>query len=146
MKAIIIRLSIIVGILGVIALCLNAIFGLGTINYLTSFQVGGLTFHKYNFNAYFNNLATSIQDTAVLELAWQDLQWNSDLLNDLKYIANIFIFGINLLIYPFRLGAYVVKTLLAILGVNFTNIEGSKITWLTNLIDWLVKFSQGYLS
>lgn len=146
MKSIVIKLSIAVGILGVVALCINAIFGLGTIKYLTTFQVGHLTFHKYDFNAYFTNLSTSIQDTAVLELAWQDLQWNSDVLNDLKYIANIFIFGINLLIYPFRLGAYVVKTLLAILGVDFTNINGSKITWLTNLIDWLVKFSQGYLT
>ncbi len=145
MKSLVIKIGIILSILGVIALALNLVFGMGTIQYLEQIKLGSITLYKYNFDKYFINLSNSLQDTSVLTLAWQTRTWTNDLINNLAYIANIFIFGINLLIYPFRVGAYVVKNILALMGVNFMNIEGSNISWLAQLINWLIAFVQGYI-
>lgn len=145
MKSLVIKIGIALSILGVIALALNLVFGMGTINYLEQIKIGNITLYKYNFDEYFINLSNSLQDTSVLTLSWQARTWTSDIVNDLAYIANIFIFILNVLIYPFRVGAYVVKNILAILGVNFTQIEGSNITWLAQLINWLIAFVQEYI-
>ena len=67
-------------------------------------------------------------------------QFWADLGNNLAVILNWIIYGLNILLYPFRVGGYVFKETLVILGFN-VDPQNSQygISGVVNLANWLVK-------
>lgn len=130
-------LAIILIMIGTIGIALNMIFGSDSVSYLSVDYVNNIKFYKYDFASYISNLRATLSQTTQLNLqtnprTWQDgstLTWTA-LINDLAFILNYIIFAINILIYPFRIGGYILQNTWAILGLN-SNMSGQNpIYWL----------------
>lgn len=151
MKRTIITISTILIILGVIALCLNMALGNQTVTYLKRIYIyeTDLTFYEFNFKDYITNIKLSIDDTSILSLeipnnrTWQTLgltDFGEALGNNLAIILNWFLFIINVIIYPFRIGAYILKNILAIIGVNMdTTASENGLAWLISLVNFFIE-------
>lgn len=137
-------------ILGTIMVCINWIFGDNTITLLEKVQnqYTGITYYKINLYEYLANIQMNIGDTQVLELKmptrpWTDItssiveeQFWADLGNNLAVMLDYLIMVVNIILYPIRIGGYLVKNILAIIGVNtYTTDE-------TNGLYWLVWFTR----
>lgn len=134
-------------VIGIVAISLNTIFGYNTIAYLERVRIEetGQWIYKYNFINYISNLQMSIGDTAQLELIlpWRTwtanidiTNWGNAIGNNMALILDYIIMILNVLLYPFRVGAYITQQMLAILGVKILNNE-TNIKWLTNLVETL---------
>lgn len=141
--------------IGVIALAFNIAFGNQTITYVEKVRYNefGSVFYyyKFNFTEYIQNIEMSITDTSTLTLALPTRTWKqmTDILNweplgnDLALILDYVILGLNVLGYPFRIGAYLVKNLLVILGVNRNTADiNNGLAWLINLLNWFISSFQ----
>lgn len=150
-RTIIIALSFFI-IIGVVALCLNMAMGNQTVIYLQKVRyetIGYINYYyKFDFSEYIKNLNLSITDTSKLTLELPTRQWENmtsvlnwePLGNDLALILDYVILIINVLIYPLRVGAYLLRNILAILGVNQdTNQTTNGLAWLVQLVNWLVE-------
>ena len=127
----------------------NYIFGGSTITYIDTYETSyGITFYKINFFAYLNNLQTSLTNTDVLSISLPEREWTDitanileeqfwvDLGNNLALILDYIILITNITLYPIRIGGYILKNALAIIGldVNTPNTEGG--------LYWLIYFSK----
>lgn len=131
--------------IGTIALGINLLFGENTISYIENIEIMGETYKRFDFYKYITTITSSFEDLSYLSLdlptrQWQDINSNilqnefwEDLGNDLAVIVNYIIMGINILCYPFKITGYVLKVVLALLGVNIYNTNSN--------IYWLVKFA-----
>lgn len=139
------KISIVVILIGTIGVALNILFGQNTITYLEIYKPTGsnLTFFKYNFWNYIDNIRTSIQDTTRLSLQNNPRTWSNagtwdGLVNNLAYILNVIVLGLNVLMYPFRIAGYIIKTILAFSGINVINPEQTNgLKWLVELVNFL---------
>ena len=133
-------------ILGTIAVALNLLFGNNTIQFVQKQQINGtwLTWYSYDIQGYVRNLETTITDTTDLQLilptrTWIDTDasmitsefWDA-LGNNLALILDYIIMAINILIYPLKVGGYVLGIVLSLFGIELTN-ESSDIYWLCNI-------------
>ena len=136
-------------LIGVIALCINVALGKDTIMFLTKETiVYNHSFKwymwKFDFWKYLTNLQLSTSNLSVLVFktptrAWQNnMDWNA-LGNNLLVILDYLIMVINIILYPIKIGAYLLQNLLAILGVN-TDVNNTN-----NGLGWLVSFVQDIL-
>ena len=132
-------------LIGTIAILINSMFGYNTITFIERYRPNnsGLWFYKFNFKDYIFNLRTSFDDTTRLSLQGINRTWDNTgdldaIVNNLAYILDVLILGLNIVLYPFRVGAYVVKTILAIIGVQVINTPSTNgLKWLIDLINFL---------
>lgn len=143
------KIAIITIIMGCIALSFNVAFGNQTITYVERIRLGstGAFYYKFNFAEYLQNLTLSISNTSTLTLemptrTWQTMASIIDgeaLGNNLALILDYLIMVINIIIYPLRIGAYILKNLTAIIGINQdTTNQYNGMAWLVNLLEWLI--------
>lgn len=143
------KIAILTIIIGCIALSFNVAFGNQTITYVERIRLGttGAYYYKFNFAEYLQNLTLSISNTSTLTLempnrTWQTMQSIIDgeaLGNNLALILDYLIMVINIIIYPLRIGAYILKNLTAIIGINQdTTNQYNGMAWLVNLLEWLI--------
>lgn len=143
------KIAIITIIMGCIALSFNVAFGNQTITYVERIRLGttGAFYYKFNFAEYLQNLTLSISNTSTLTLemptkTWQTMTSIIDgeaLGNNLALILDYLIMVINIIIYPLRIGAYILKNLTAIIGINQdTTNQYNGMAWLVNLLEWLI--------
>lgn len=134
-------------ILGVIAIALNFVFGNNTIPYIQKQPIADSTWmvwYKYDLNGYLRNLETTITDTTELKLQMPTRVWMYTVagileqefwdvfVNDLAVILDYIIMILNVLIYPLKVGGYVLGIVLSFLGVNLY-YEESDIHWLCEI-------------
>lgn len=149
MKNIIIGIVSFLIIIGTIGVAMNLSMGNQTIVYLTKIRMdNGMFVYKFNWNEYIKNLNLYITDTSKLMLQLPARQWQTltasnfgtALGNNLALMLDYVILIINVMIYPFRVGAYALRTLLALIGVNSdTNNAYNGLGWLIELVDWFVE-------
>lgn len=149
MNKIILKLLIGTIIIGIIAIAINTVFGSETITYL---QKERLTLSnnyiwymwKFDFWGYIKNIETTATNGSVLVFdlptrEWENVQNLSDLGNNIALLVDYLIMVINIILYPLRLGSYLLQNVLAILGVN-TDTTNAK-----NGLSWLVIFVRDVL-
>ena len=142
-------------IIGVAGIGLNTIFGYGTITFLSNTRIPETEIWIWNFDGfnYIKNIETSINEITELALpmptrVWQELDivnWPSQLGNNLALMVDYWIMLINISLYPLRIGGYVVKQVLAIIGIDVINQTNTPITWLTDLVKGMVKLALPYI-
>ena len=124
-------------IVGVVGVGLQFMFGYNTITYISRENINNVWIYKYDFWGYVDNIKTSIT-TPNLDLNLPTRQWGwnpNDTINDLAYILDIIIMLLNVVIYPLRIGALVVRTLLSFVGINVINpTSGNPLAWLVSLL------------
>lgn len=140
-------------ILGTIAFALNMIFN-DAISYLSIDRVNNVLIYKYDFWQYLENIRNSFTGTTQLTLELPPRQWINvggtnwwdDIINNLAVILDYIIFAINIMLWPLRLGAFALRGLLAIIGIQVVAINGIPIehslSWLTTLVNGLIEFIQ----
>ena len=145
------KAAIVFIILGVIGISLITLFGYGTITYLTKYRLeGGLWVYKYNFSDYIQNITQTIGNTTPLQLTMPTRTWGDGiewLSNNLALIMDWLIFILNVILYPLRVGAYLVLNTLSIIGIDMR--EGMQpntgIKWLIDLVQSIVGWQIPYI-
>lgn len=145
-------------VIGVIALCFNTAFGNGTITFLQKerIQYGTqLTWYiwKFDFWGYLKNLELSATDLSILVFKLPTRQWVNvddiaDIGNNLLVILDYIIVIANVILYPIKVGAYLLQNLLALFGVNhdYSYEANNGLGWLVMFVhDILGNFSIPYL-
>lgn len=148
-------ISIFIGftvMIGVVALALNTALGNQTVTFLERirYQVSNTHFYYYKFTwwNYLKNIEMSTSDISILKLemptrTWINITSNilenqfwADLSNNLALMLDYVIMVINILLYPLKIGAYLLRNILAILGVNQdVNNENNGLGWLARFIN-----------
>lgn len=143
--------------IGVIGFSLNLIFGLDTITYISEHQTNGITFYKYNFLAYVQGIRNTLSDPSELRLNLQTLTWQTTsanftqqqfwevLGNNMAFSLNVVITGLNIFLYPIRVGAYAVRFLLSLIGLNINDTSNS-LNWLVQTIQILINLQIPYVT
>lgn len=136
-------------LIGVIALCINTALGKDTIMFLDKQTIYyGSNNHwfmwKFDFWKYLLNLQMATTNISVLVFKTPTRQWNNNmdwnaLGNNLLVILDYLIMVINILLYPIKVGAYLLQNVLAIFGVNNNPNDTN------NGLGWLVTFVQDIL-
>lgn len=131
-------------VLGIIALAINYVFGAETFIYLRRYTVHyfngtPVNMYKIDFWSYVKNIQTSATNASVLELKLPTREWNNDIPNDLALLMDFVILIINILLYPIKIGAYLLQNILAILGIN-NDTENTR-----NGLAWLIIFIRDIL-
>lgn len=146
MKKTILKMVAFTILIGVIALCFNNALGKDTVIFLNKETVYyGTDLHwniwKFDFWKYIENLRMSTSDLSVLVFTtptrqWQEINDIADFGNNLLVILDYIILIINLLLYPLKIGGYLIQNVLAILGIN----HNTSLTNNENGLAWLVMF------
>lgn len=141
-------------IIGVIGVSLNILFGNNTMIFVHRELITGtsMTWWKFDSLGYIKQLQTSITDTTKLQLEipnkhWMPVDgtdWYNDLGHDLSILVDYVILLINVFIYPMKLGGYLMRFVLAILGLNFADPE-SGVYWLGSIANTLLNFQIPYI-
>lgn len=147
-KAIITAMTIFI-IVGTIMVVFDIAFRTDPI-YIKRYPVQGTNMLLYTIDVkrYLQNIQMSITNMSVLQLELPTLEWKEihntiienqfweDLGQDLAVILNYIIVGLNVMLYPFRIGGYLLTQICAIIGLNMINPNDN------GDITWLVKFAQ----
>lgn len=143
------KVAIVMLFIGVIGFSLNMIFGMETITYITQHKTNGITYYKYDFFNYITGIRDTLANPSELKLTIQDLNWitigsgwSADQFwqaigNNLAYMLNVIITGLNVLLYPIRVGAYVLRFALTLIGLDITN-TANPLYWLVSTVNTLI--------
>lgn len=148
-------LATILILLGAIGVAFNILFGRNTIAFLSEEIIpnSNLVWYKFDIKNYIDNLTTTITDTTELKLQLPTREFHevNDAIdffvyfgNNMAVIVNYVILVINILLYPLKIGGYLVKFVLAIIGFNLYNTE-SGIWWLGEIAQRLVALTVPYI-
>lgn len=134
MKRVATKIVIVIMLIPVIGVALNITFGWATVTFLSVIRTGNnIYLYKFDVWNYIQNLKNSFETVSNLSINWQTRLWNDDIINNLAYLTNIIIYIGNLLIYPFRVGGYLVINILAILGVDtISQANAGGLQWLVD--------------
>lgn len=160
MKKTIITLFTSVMIIGIIALALNNMFG-NVVNFNTQEAIpggSGLTWYKYDTFSYIENIKNTFKNTAQLTLQtpnrtwvnagfdfWDQGEFWEATWNNLALILDWILFGLNVILYPIRLGGYFLQIVMSIIGINVINYDGNPIKWLIDLTYFLTELQISYI-
>lgn len=151
MKRKIIKIITFLICLGVLAMGINTIFGNETITYLSKIRIdltNGQHFYiwRYDFWTYIKNIQTAIQDVSEFTLNLPTRQWNNDVANNVLLLLDYVIVVINILLYPLRIGAYLLNNILSILGVNNDmNATNNGLKWLYQFVRVVIGIEIPYI-
>ena len=141
------RLALFIILIGVFGVAINMLFGYNTVAFLEKYRIeGGLWLYKIDTFGYMQKLQNSFTDTAVLKLdlpwrTWHNLDADNVIDNltrlgwNLQLMVDYIIFILNIIIYPIRLGSYIIRNILAVLGIRVTGAEQSGLYWLIQLVN-----------
>lgn len=143
---------IIITIIGIMGIAINTMFGNLTFTWLHYVKVNDYGMYLYKFDAwgYISNIKNSFTDVSVLGLTiptrtWQVGEWTA-LTNNLALLVDWLLFLINVFIWPFRVGGYTTKQLLALIGINVIDANAAGgLQWLVNLNNFLVSLQIQYI-
>ena len=154
MKNAIIKLLIGTTLLGIAGYCLNLIFG-STIGFIEIHRENGVLFYTYKFFDYLENLRNSFTGFTDLSIQlptrqYMSLEGNSitdqqfwqAMGNNMALLLDYLIFIINLSLWPLRLGAYALRAVLAIIGINVIPPIEHNLKWLVDTINNMIQFIQ----
>jgi len=136
-------------VVGVLALAFNTILGRDTIMLLEKERiVAGTTsfyIYKIDIGKYIQNiqLATSNISILVFDMPSRQfvaVQTLSDIGNNIAVLIDYVIMIINVMLYPIKIGSYLLQNVLAIVGIN------NDTTNINNGLAWLVIFVRDILS
>lgn len=143
----IIKLLILGILIGCIGIGLNTVFGTNTVSFISQHNINGVSFYKYDFWGYIENIRGTIQNTAQLELHFPARTWQANisnltefwdaLINNLAVMLDWFIFANNILLYPLRIIFYIIQILLSLFGIP--TLPGS---YDNNPLKWLIVAAQ----
>lgn len=144
------RLTLIFIIVGSAILAVNYLYGGDSTTLLTMERIPNtnLFWYKIDTLKYFQNLNATFQSAIYLELDKPPQSWipNATLeqfiQNNMLLILNWVVFILNMIIMPFKVVFYVLKCLLAFLGVDTTANAQGGMTWLVRLADFIINFIQ----
>ena len=153
------KIGLIIGftvLIGVLALAFNTAFGNQTVTYLSKVRFDYGTFHfymwKFNFTNYVKGLELSTSDLSRLQFNLPARQWRwtgdmedwfPDLANNLAVILDYLIVIANAILYPLRVGAYLLRNILALLGVNSNaNDTNNGLGWLITFVNGIMEYAQ----
>ena len=133
-------------VLGVVALAFNTTIGSNTIPFLKKEIIYyGTNTHFYIWKIdvwnYLHNIELSTSDVSILQLnlptrQWQTVDSFTDFGNNMALILDYIILIINIMLYPIRLGAYLLRNIVAILGINTDTTDiNNGLAWLTVFIN-----------
>lgn len=156
MKKILISIITFTIVIGIVALSINTAFGNQTITYIerVRYQIGNTHFYYYHFTwwEYISTLQLTTTDTSILVFDMPTRQWITiessitteqfwvELGNNLALMLDYVIMVINILLYPLKLGAYLLRNIMAILGINQNTTDQY------NGLAWLVIFVRDILT
>lgn len=142
-------------LIGVIGLSLNMVLGGHTITFVQkqNVQTLGTNFYiwKFDFWHWIENIQLAASNISELQLKLPTRQWDwmdnvfdgAALTNDLALMLDYLILVINVMLYPFRIGAYLCQNALAILGVNNDiNDPRNGLAWLITFVETLIRYIQ----
>lgn len=136
-------------ILGMLGLGLNTLFGYNTVSFLVMQRTNGILYYKYDIWNYLANIKNQIMSTTMLNLTMNPREWintSASVLdgqfwdatwNNMAFMLNWIIFGLNILIFPARIGGYIASSTFAIIGLNTLTIENNPLGWLITLAEFL---------
>lgn len=146
------KLSITIAIFAIGIFALNMLLGGTDITFITQESYNNISFYKIDVYQYIQNISVVLDDIPNnLNLALPTRQFNDDLVNNLKVIADIFIFIANLLIFPLRVIAVILKFVLGLFGFTMTEttiVNGEIQTnnwWLYNVVNFLATAQLQYV-
>lgn len=144
-------------LIAVIGFALTLMWG-ESLGFLTKQTTNGITYWKYDYFGYINNIQASVTDTTVLELksiprSWANIDANilesefwEDLGNNLAFMLDIWIFAINLLIYNFRIGGYILRFVLSVIGFNMQpGVSIGAMQWLKEFVQIVINLQIPYV-
>ena len=111
-----------------------------------------VSWYRIDLNRYVENLQYQISDTTRLELEMPTRQWSNSssfetfyasLINNLALILDYIIWIINIIIYPMRLGGYMMRFFIALLGINTDST--SSLYWLGQFMNNLISMAIPYI-
>lgn len=148
--------AIVFVIIGTIGIAINMLFGYNTISFLQRQRVEQLDVWIWQFDAlsYIKNIETSINDLSRLQLQLPTRQWiyNADLTNwpivlmlNMGTMVDYIILVLNILLYPLKVGAYVVRQILAFIGVNILDTTNNPMKWLIDFVNNIMNASIPYI-
>lgn len=117
--------------------------------------LNGLVWYRLDVWAYIDNVKDTWKDFTLIYENLFPTQWNWSnpsldwnwLMDDLAYIANIFIMIVNLFLMPLKFGAWTTNLTLAILGLNITNTDApTALQWIAELIRSINSAGLAYLN
>lgn len=161
MKKAFITISLFTILIGVFAVAMNIAFGSQTSTWIYKIrQESGIYMYKFDFANYITNINLAMTETTYLQLenptgTWinnageniLESQYWIDTWNNMKLALNWFLYVINILIYPMRIGGYITKNLLAIIGVNMdTTNTNNGLAWLVELANYLIRVQVNYIN
>lgn len=136
MKNAILKVIVFIIVIGILGMAFNNAFGYETIMYLQKEQItmannGHFYIWKIDFWNYIKNIQLTTSNLSILQFKTPTRQFNSDIANNLALIMDFLIMIINLLLYPMKVGAYLIQNFLAILGINTdTSAQYNGLAWL----------------
>lgn len=144
MKNAILKVITFIIVIGILGMAFNNAFGYETIMYLQKEQItmannGHFYIWKIDFWSYIRNIQLTTSNLSILVFKTPTRQWNSDVTNNFALVIDFLIMIINLMLYPLKVGAYLIQNLLAILGIN------TDTTATHNGLAWLVIFVRDIL-
>ena len=143
-------------LLGIVALALNTALGNHTITYIEKirYTTGNTSFYYWKFTwwQYLSNLELTTTDLSILQFDMPSRQWIHitatitqeqfwiELGNNMALMLDYVIMVINILLYPLKIGAYLLRNVLAILGINQDTTDSR------NGLAWMVIFVRDILT
>ena len=141
-------------IIGLIGYCFNLIFG-NSVGFIEIERHNGILIYTYNFFDYLENLRNSFSGTTALTLELPTREFitlegtnilESDFWqamgNNMALMLDYIIFALNILLWPLRLGAYLIRAILAIIGINVIPPITHNLKWLVDLVNNMIEFIQ----
>lgn len=145
------KILILTILIGTISIALTFLFNDQNISVLiTKETINGtaLTWYKFNWVAYKENLLTQINNVTELALPIPTRSWSNEgtldaIVNNLALMLDYIILILNVLLYPIKIGGYFVNFILAILGLNVS--QGSSLEWLGTLANRMIALTIPYV-
>lgn len=137
--------------IGIVGMAINTLFGYETITYLQKQQINLLSgehfyIWKFNFWKYIQNIQLSITNLNEFTLSLPTRQWNQDVWNNILLLIDYVIVVINIILYPLRIGAYLLNNILAILGIsNDLTSDHNGLKWLYIFVNNVIGLEIPYI-
>lgn len=138
-------------LIGTIAVGLNFIWT-DTITFIsTRYPTHDQTtfYYVYDFKSYLQNMQFAAAKTTFLSMemptrewktgAWEVISLLDQIGNNLAVILDYGILAINILIFPFRIIAYIIQLLMSFIGFNMSNMDNNAFAWLKTLTEWFIE-------
>lgn len=107
-------------------------------------EYNGIEIYQIDLMKYIRSVESGIKSISTLTLEKPQMYFGIGLVNRLINLTNWLLLIINFLLYPLRLGGYLVLNVMAILGINTLEGHNHGLSWLINFANTLKDFTITY--